>query len=176
MLFKCNIHNIEFTSAAECFMRGPKDIRGKCPQCIEEERAKRYAEQRVELICAYCNQTFIRSKSSLNKSKSGLYFCCREHKDLAQRIENGEMFKEIRPSHYGNGKEVYRDIAFREYSHKCAVCGYDEDVDILQVHHKDSNRNNNDKTNLCILCPNCHAKITYGKYQLTKDFQLKPLK
>ena len=98
---------------------------------------------------------------------------------MAQRLESGDKFQGIRPDHYGvvlsAYSDGYRDLAFRHYPHKCAVCGYNEEPKILQVHHKDSNRTNNTVENLCILCPNCHAKITYGGYVLIDDCQLKPL-
>ncbi len=167
----CNIHNINFEATAECFMRGPNDVRTKCPQCYQEFLDK----NKVELVCAYCGKKFKRGVSELNKSKSGLYFCCREHKDLAQRIDSGENFISMRPDHYdklGSNSHEYRAKAFREFPHKCAVCGYDEDERILQVHHKDSNRQNNSSENLVILCPNCHWKITLGLYKLTDDFKL----
>jgi 5-methylcytosine-specific restriction endonuclease McrA len=64
--------------------------------------------------------------------------------------------EEIRPSHYGNGKFSYREKAFRELEHKCAECGY-TNVDALEVHHIDKNRDNNDISNLVILCANCHT-------------------
>ena len=38
---------------------------------------------------------------------------------------------------------------------KCERCDYDKAA-ILQVHHKDRNRNNNDLINLDLICPNCH--------------------
>ena len=175
----CNLHSQEFTTSAECFMRGASDIRGKCPQCIEEEKQVRYANTRTEVECAYCHKKFYKANSKLENSKSGLYFCCREHKDMAQRLESGDKFQGIRPDHYGvvlsAYSDGYRDLAFRHYPHKCAVCGYNEEPKILQVHHKDSNRTNNTVENLCILCPNCHAKITYGGYVLIDDCQLKPL-
>lgn len=67
-------------------------------------------------------------------------------------------------SNYG-----YRKIAFDLYPHKCAVCGWDEDERILQVHHIDGCRNNADINNLIILCPTCHFKITLKLYKLIKD-------
>jgi len=38
---------------------------------------------------------------------------------------------------------------------KCERCGYSK-IQILQVHHKDRNRNNNNLDNLALICPNCH--------------------
>lgn len=164
----CNIHNIDFSATAECFMRGPKDVRTSCPLCSEDNLNK----NKVKVSCAYCGKEFLRAPSKLTKSKSGLYFCCREHKDLAQRIESGSQFSPMRPDHFDNGKADYRKSAFRHYEHKCAVCGYEEDERILQVHHRDENRENNSLDNLVILCPNCHWKITLHLYTLSMDNQL----
>lgn len=162
----CNIHNKNFTVTAECFMRGSKDIRSCCPLCSEEKKNKKFEQQRTEVTCAYCGKSFIKPNSKL-KSKSGLYFCCREHKDLAQRINSGEQFNNMRPEHYNKeGTSNYRRIAFDNYPHECAVCKWNEDEDILQVHHIDENRKNGKKDNLIILCPTCHWKLTTYKYKL----------
>lgn len=65
---------------------------------------------------------------------------------MAQRIDSGEQFDIMRPPHYHAIKNnegtigTYRILAFRKYSHECAVCGWNEDEDILQVHHIDENR------------------------------------
>lgn len=40
---------------------------------------------------------------------------------------------------------------------RCERCGYDEYPEILGVHHKDRNRENNTPDNLEVLCPNCHS-------------------
>ena len=121
----------------------------------------------------YCHKKFLRPISKVGNSKSGLYFCCREHKDLAQRLSGGEQYSDIRPEHYSivtNEREgtihTYRTLAFQMYKNECAVCGWNEDIDILQVHHIDENRSNNHIENLIILCPNCHMKLTSHKYIL----------
>lgn len=135
-----------------------------CPECQKEDAEQRSAK--ITLKCDYCGQEFKRAPSKIDNSKSGLHFCCREHKDLAQRLGSGEEFLKMRPDHYGTTVSDYRTLAFRTYPHKCAVCGWDEDEDVLQVHHIDSNHNNNDINNLMILCPICHSKITIKKYKL----------
>lgn len=101
--------------------------------------------------CSHCSATIIRSKSDLKASKSGKLFCSRECKDIAQTY-----MKEIRPSHYGNGEYSYREKAFRHYKPICMICGYNN-IDALEVHHIDKNRQNNDILNLKILCANCHT-------------------
>ena len=42
----------------------------------------------------------------------------------------------------------------------CERCKYDK-IEILQVHHKDRNRKNNDLYNLELICPNCHFEEHY---------------
>lgn len=167
----CNIHHKTFTATAECFMRGSKDIRSCCPLCSEEKKNKKFEQQRTKVKCAYCGKIFSKPNSKLN-SKSGLYFCCREHKDLAQRIDSGNQFDNIRPEHYNQGTSNYRKIAFNSFPHECAICGWNEDKDILQVHHIDENRKNNNEENLIILCPTCHWKLTIHKYKLINKNQI----
>lgn len=40
---------------------------------------------------------------------------------------------------------------------RCERCSY-EKYQILEVHHKDRKRENNDLENLLLICPNCHAE------------------
>jgi hypothetical protein len=44
---------------------------------------------------------------------------------------------------------------------RCEWCGYSEVAGVLEIHHEDRNRRNNDKANLKILCPTCHAVDHY---------------
>ena len=47
------------------------------------------------------------------------------------------------------------------YGNKCELCDWDK---LVEVHHIDSNRNNHEDSNLCVLCPNCHT-LTEPKYE-----------
>ncbi len=51
----------------------------------------------------------------------------------------------------------YFDLTLKEYEKLikkgCSVCRFKE---IVEIHHKDFNRNNNDISNLIVLCPNHH--------------------
>lgn len=134
---------------------------------IKKKRKKRYCcydcyykfvkSKRIELRCANCDKIIKKSASKLKNSKHKKYFCDRKCKDIAQRLGG---VKEIQPSHYKDGEYVYRKNALAFYVNECACCRYDEYLEILEVHHIDRNRKNNNLDNLIILCPNCHRKIT----------------
>lgn len=176
----CNIHNIEFDANGEWFGHG-KEIRGNCPLCAKDAKKKKFEETFAEVRCAYCGKLFYKERRKLN-SKSGKYFCCKEHKNLAQSKNAGSEFDDIRPDFYKDctvaGKGKHRQFAFQHYEPKCAVCGYDEDASLLEVHHIDENHSNNALNNLMILCPLCHKKLTTHNYKLvgrTKIVRLQPM-
>lgn len=53
---------------------------------------------------------------------------------------------------------VYKNInLLRRRFSSCQLCGFDSEPRILEVHHKDRNRTNNELSNLLLVCPNCHA-------------------
>lgn len=119
-------------------------------------------------FCANCGKEVWRTKSQYARSKTGNIYCSRS----CSTSKNNTLFK-TGENHFAYQGKNYRQTAFDLYEHKCIVCGYNEDVRILEVHHKDENHENNDPNNLCILCPNCHKKITLHLYELTDDFKLK---
>lgn len=134
------------------------DYKHSCPNCKIQNTGK-------TVTCAFCGKEIRRTNSELEKNQSGFYYCSREcgnrHKNMLRK-QNGEWNQSLN----------YRSRAFENLEHKCAVCGWNEDERILEVHHKDEDRTNNDLSNLVILCPTCHRKITLGYYLLTKDYQL----
>lgn len=167
---RCLIHNIEFETAYENVARKTR-AHHICPQCQEEDRQ----QNQVLCKCDYCGKEYYLSPSKANKSE--FHFCCRECKDQAQRLSSGEQFKNLRPEHYGkaNGLYSYREHAFEAYPHQCAICGWNEDRDVLEVHHIDENRQHNDLDNLIILCPNCHGKLTSHKYKLVNRCKIEKI-
>lgn len=121
--------------------------------------------KKVKLSCTYCGKEIERYPRDIKKNKSGYFYCSKEcgnrHKNQL-RLESGEWDKSAN----------YRYKAMHNFLHKCAVCGWDEDERILEVHHKDENRENNALNNLIILCPTCHRKITLKYYKLIEDSKL----
>lgn len=162
---KCLIHNHLFTTKWENIRRSTR-AHHICPYCKQKDIREKNKDSSVKLQCDYCGTEYYVPLSKVIKSKSGLHFCCREHKDLAQQIKSGEKFQPMRPQHYGDYCQDYRKTAFDLYPHVCAVCNYNEDEDLLEVHHIDENRMNNNPDNLIILCCNCHKKLTSHKYEL----------
>jgi predicted nucleic acid-binding Zn ribbon protein len=50
----------------------------------------------------------------------------------------------------------------QERGNVCERCGY-ERYEILQIHHKNRDRNDNDLGNLELICPNCHCEEHFIK-------------
>ena len=105
--------------------------------------------------CDHCGNEFFKPKSKVEASKSGKVFCCRECKDIAQTY-----MIDIQPEHYGTGSD-YRTKALKYYKPICSRCGYNN-IAALEVHHIDSDRNNNELSNLMVLCANCHTLTHKG--------------
>lgn len=124
--------------------------------------------RRFLFLCSYCGKETVRRIKNKKNSRSGMMFCCREHKDLAQRLGSG--VEGFRPAHYGapSGRN-YRKKALRRYGPKCRGCQYSELEEMLDVHHLDSNRENNSIDNLIVLCVWCHALITRGLAEVLPD-------
>lgn len=114
-------------------------------------------KSRVELNCENCNMVIFKRKSSLINSKHKVYFCNRICKEKAQSLKG--KCKIIRPNHYGksNNFSFYKDLIKKTKNPKCSDCKESRRY-ILVVHHKDSDRKNNNINNLEIVCANCHMK------------------
>lgn len=107
----------------------------------------------LKISCYHCKIEFYRAASKVSAPKSGLNFCSRECKEVAQTY-----VEDIMPSHYytSDGSSTYREKAFKHYKPVCSDCGY-ANVLALEVHHIDRDRANNLLENLVILCANCHS-------------------
>ena len=54
----------------------------------------------------------------------------------------------------------------------CERCGYSK-YEILQVHHKDENKQNNEIGNLELICPNCHFEKHYLEKSWLKELVIR---
>ena len=154
----CSLCGKKFLRKESHYNRGIKQGRKKffcSTSCASKAQIKR-----IEVSCKICGKKFKVTPKRLKASKSGYLFCSYKCLNKGQRVESGltDMF----PAHYKEGHYTYREKALRTYPHKCEVCGFDEFKAILEVHHIDGNRKNNEIDNLIILCPNHHAMLTRG--------------
>lgn len=56
----------------------------------------------------------------------------------------------------------YKKEALARAHHRCQRCHIQLGA-VWHIHHKDGNRNNNELSNLKILCPTCHAEVEHKK-------------
>lgn len=138
---KCNICGHEWEISPMSIMYHTNQSFSGCPEC-----------KYTLCECEYCHKIFKRLKSELSEKN----FCSKE---CSNRFKNKEKTNMV------NGA-AYRRNAFNTYPHKCKICGWSKDERVLEVHHIDENRNNNDISNLVILCPICHKYLTLHLYTL----------
>ena len=103
--------------------------------------------------CAFCGKEKSKPNSRIENSKHKIHFCSRKCKDVGQRIENG--ITEIWPSSYKNGQHI-ENRKLLDMS-ECVGCKEDKEY-LLVIHHIDSDRTNNSRDNLEVVCSNCHLK------------------
>lgn len=99
---------------------------------------------RKEVPCIVCNKPILSglkrktcSRSCSNINRSGLKYKINSPKD---KVKSQRALK-------------IRLLKNRGYN--CERCDYNK-YEILQVHHKDRDRDNNNFDNLELICPNCH--------------------
>ena len=87
-----------------------------------------------------------------------------------------------------NGKGSHKAVLIQERGHSCERCGLSEwlgDIIPLELEHSDGDNKNNQKENLLLLCPNCHAKTEFyrgrnipnqGRLKVTDDRIIEEIK
>jgi len=103
--------------------------------------------------CGNCEKDLYRIPNDFNKSKSGLFFCNRScHASWTNRnLRVGKNHP-----NWQTGIYTYRKLLMKHSKElKCEYCDF-SDERVLVVHHRDGNRNNNELSNLVLLCRNCH--------------------
>lgn len=134
--------------------------------------------------CGVCNKAIYRRPSLLEKS-GGRAFCgqvcygiaCRKEspclicgkpilasfnkktcsRGCANKHRTGIQYKINRPRDKVVSERALKTRLIRERGKVCQRCGYGK-FEILQVHHKDRNHENNSLDNLEFICPNCHCE------------------
>ena len=94
-------------------------------------------------VCERCNQEYVFVGRKKTKQYEQSRYCSRSCSNNRQ-----DWWKE--------NATKYVTIAFHHWERKCVICSFDK---IVEVHHLDENRNNNDPKNLVPLCPNHHQMV-----------------
>lgn len=68
----------------------------------------------------------------------------------------------VRPNVNITGWKWIRKAIIERDNYICRICGNDEN---LHVHHIDSNRTNNNTSNLVTLCSDCHRAVHEERYK-----------
>jgi len=114
---------------------------------------------RKEKPCAVCKKPIL---SSLNKKT-----CSRACANI-QRA--GIKYHLGSPRDKVKSQQALKLRLLKVRGIKCERCNYRK-YEILQVHHKDRNRNHNELNNLELICPNCH----YEEHFLEKSWLRKKI-
>lgn len=137
--------------------------------------------------CSICNKPIYRRPVELKKN-NGRVFCgmacyglsCRKEnpciicgkpilaglnkktcsRSCANKHRSGIQYKINRPHDKVVAERSLKIRLIKERGKKCERCGFDK-FEILQTHHKDKNKHNNDLNNLELICPNCHFAEHY---------------
>jgi hypothetical protein len=121
----------------------------------------KYKDTSIEVKCVSCDGRFMRSAKRVRLD--GINFC--SHSCSAKHT-NVRLAKE-RYADKNYSIRDYRRRALKVYGEKCSNhnceitnAGIKIPVKLLDVDHKDNNRQNNRIGNLDVLCVWCHAKKT----------------
>lgn len=106
---------------------------------------------RKEHPCIICNTPILASAHKKTCSRG----CANKHRA-------GIKYNIGRPRDNVKNQRALKKRLSHQRGHTCERCTYDI-YDILQVHHKNRDKNNNSLSNLELLCPNCHAEEHYLK-------------
>jgi len=104
---------------------------------------------RKENPCLVCGKLIL---ASLNK-KTCSRGCANKHRE-------GIKYKLNSPKDKVKTQGILKIRLLKIRGKKCERCGFGK-FQILQIHHKDKNRNNNSLDNLELICPNCHSQEHY---------------
>lgn len=143
----------------------------KMCKCVDCKTEFKFKGRTTKLRCDTC----------WNKHRSKQVMTYRQRKDPSIKLGVGsgggqnmdkdintnthEQIKAARRAYYNENADKMRSIARARYrsiltgADSCSLCGYTRYQNALVVHHKNMNRDDNDLTNLSILCANCHMHL-----------------
>lgn len=132
--------------------------------CSRKCRFERMKKERIKYVCLICNKDIY----DLKRKSGGRKYCSTKCKIEGLAKLKRERFKEKRIFGKWKGHKELKQYLLKKYN-KCQLCEWDKEPNILEAHHKDRNKKNNNENNLLLICPNCHSLDHYK----TKDGQYK---
>ena len=133
-----------------CVRCGTKEAKhqghGLCPACYSLD----YKSKNPERILQLARECYDRNKDRVLVERREKY------------ATDPEVRRKHREIHRRNRYDGNRELALEQAGFKCERCGYDRSRDVLETHHRDGNRKNNDLSNLQVLCPTCHKETHCG--------------
>jgi hypothetical protein len=156
----CKNEFVEFSTSkignhAKYCSKNPKhaEIKERQSNVAKENIVKLYGEViDFQHKCEKCGKIFFvkaREKSKVKHKR----FCSRKCSNSIGGIAKNSRLTE----------RSYDYVCYSNYEKKCFICGF---ADAVDVHHIDSNRNNNSIENLVPLCPNHHVLVHRRKIDL----------
>jgi len=114
-------------------------------------------------ICPICENDFETQKGHKSEKITCSNSCANTYFRSGKDNPNFKDFDEydgenLRSSHFS---KKYRKLCFEHHEHKCCVCGEDK---LLDVHHFDENKKNNEPSNLIPICAT-HHNYLHSKYK-----------
>ena len=110
---------------------------------------------RKEIPCTICGKLIL---SSLNKKTCSR--TCANKNRIGIQYKTNETKDKVKHS------RLLRSKLYAERGAFCERCGYST-KEILQIHHRNRDRDDNKLTNLELLCPNCHSLEHYTNQDKT---------
>ena len=123
----------------------------------------------ITKICPICGNSFDTKEGHKSEKITCSHSCANTY---FRSGENNPNYKDI--SEYSNKRnrnlsKKYRKKCFEYHEHKCCVCGENK---ILDVHHYDENKFNNEPENLIPICPTHHGYY-HSKYRSEVEDKIK---
>lgn len=119
--------------------------------------SKRREKERVRIKCAICATEIITLRSRNRK------YCSSSCKITGLAAMKIERFKTSRLFGRWKDSKAMKKYLLEKYG-CCQRCGWKEEVNVLEAHHKDRNRRNNTEENVDLICPNCHSIDHYKSH------------